>query len=322
MEEELRSAKAKYEESSEDVYRRMLDIKEAESDSIVDLGTFLDAELNYYDRAREVLMQLKRDWPGYVTLRVSVKTIADKHKSATESVAAPRRGPRSRTNTMGSLRNVDEEDLPPLMPIRSRVSSNHVSAQNSPRRELPGFDFSSNLKPTISRNSTFEGPTSLQRDASPASPISSKPRLSRAPTESSILGPGGRLQLLPVRTRDSAPDVFGDENDESTYGDYDSRSASPAPSYASGASRSMSAGWARQDGVMGGGARKMAPPPPPSKTAPPNSAPSSPKPRNPSPATAVPEHNSNNNNNSTSKHNPSSPPLPPPPRQPANNAAN
>ena len=64
MEEELRSQKAKYEESSEDVYRRMLDIKEAEVDSITDLTTFLDAELAYYDRAREVLMQLKRDWPA------------------------------------------------------------------------------------------------------------------------------------------------------------------------------------------------------------------------------------------------------------------
>ena len=59
LEEELRSQKAKYEESSEDVYRRMLDIKEAEVDSIADLTSFIDAELNYYDRAREILLQLK-----------------------------------------------------------------------------------------------------------------------------------------------------------------------------------------------------------------------------------------------------------------------
>lgn len=66
MEEELRSQKAKYEESSEDVYRRMLDIKDAEVDSVTDLSSFLEAELVYYDRCREVLMQLKRDWPAYV----------------------------------------------------------------------------------------------------------------------------------------------------------------------------------------------------------------------------------------------------------------
>lgn len=64
IEEELRSAKAKYEESSEDVYRRMEDIKEAEADSIVDLGSFVEAELKYYDRCRDVLIQLKDNWPG------------------------------------------------------------------------------------------------------------------------------------------------------------------------------------------------------------------------------------------------------------------
>ena len=67
VEEELRSQKAKYEETSEDVYRRMQDIKEAEVDSVADLSAFLDAELSYYDKCRDVLLQLKRDWPaGFV----------------------------------------------------------------------------------------------------------------------------------------------------------------------------------------------------------------------------------------------------------------
>ncbi|KAL0262116.1 hypothetical protein SLS55_003554 [Diplodia seriata] len=64
VEEELRSQKAKYEEASEDVYRRMEEIKEAERDNIEDLTGFLEAELAYHDKCREVLMQLKRDWPG------------------------------------------------------------------------------------------------------------------------------------------------------------------------------------------------------------------------------------------------------------------
>lgn len=63
-EEELRSQKAKYEESNEEVYRRMLDIKEAEVDSVADLSSFLEAELTYYDRCREVLLQLKKEWPA------------------------------------------------------------------------------------------------------------------------------------------------------------------------------------------------------------------------------------------------------------------
>ena len=35
-------------------------------DSVADLGAFVDAELKYYDRCRDVLMQLKQNWPaGY-----------------------------------------------------------------------------------------------------------------------------------------------------------------------------------------------------------------------------------------------------------------
>jgi hypothetical protein len=64
VEEELRSQKAKYEESNDDVYRRMEDIKDAEADSVIDLTAFLEAELNYYDNCRDVLLQLKRDWPA------------------------------------------------------------------------------------------------------------------------------------------------------------------------------------------------------------------------------------------------------------------
>ena len=63
VEEELRAQKAKYEESSEDVFRRMQDIKEAEVDLVHDLTDFLEAELTYYDRCREILLNVKRDWP-------------------------------------------------------------------------------------------------------------------------------------------------------------------------------------------------------------------------------------------------------------------
>jgi predicted transcriptional regulator len=64
IEEELRSQKAKYEESNEDVYRRMLDIKETEVDSIEDLTAFLDAELKYYEHCRDILLQIRKNWPS------------------------------------------------------------------------------------------------------------------------------------------------------------------------------------------------------------------------------------------------------------------
>jgi len=64
VEEELRSQKAKYEETEDDVLRRMQEIKESEGESVADLGTFLDAELAYHEKCREALMQLKSDWPA------------------------------------------------------------------------------------------------------------------------------------------------------------------------------------------------------------------------------------------------------------------
>jgi hypothetical protein len=64
VEEELRSQRTKYEDSNEEVYRRMQDIKEAEVDSVVDLTAFLDAELEYYEQCREVLLRLREEWPA------------------------------------------------------------------------------------------------------------------------------------------------------------------------------------------------------------------------------------------------------------------
>lgn len=64
VEEELRSQKVKYEEASDDVLRRMQDIKEAETDNVMDMGVFLDAQLEYHERSREALLQLKNEWAG------------------------------------------------------------------------------------------------------------------------------------------------------------------------------------------------------------------------------------------------------------------
>lgn len=63
VEEELRAQRIKYEESNEDVLRRMTDIQESEAQSLADLSAFLEAELEYHDRCREALFNLKRQWP-------------------------------------------------------------------------------------------------------------------------------------------------------------------------------------------------------------------------------------------------------------------
>lgn len=64
VEEELRSQKVKYEEANDDVLRRMQDVKDAETDNVMDMGAFLDAQLEYHERSREALLQLKSEWAG------------------------------------------------------------------------------------------------------------------------------------------------------------------------------------------------------------------------------------------------------------------
>jgi hypothetical protein len=64
VEEELRSQKVKYEEANDDVLRRMQDVREAEADNVADMGAFLDAQLEYHERSREALLQLKSEWVG------------------------------------------------------------------------------------------------------------------------------------------------------------------------------------------------------------------------------------------------------------------
>ena len=64
VEEELRSARVKFDEISDDVYRRMQDIKEAEAESVMDMDAFVKAELSYHENCHKALLQLKHEWPA------------------------------------------------------------------------------------------------------------------------------------------------------------------------------------------------------------------------------------------------------------------
>jgi hypothetical protein len=141
------------------------------------------------------------------------------------------------------------EDEPLEPPARPAISSRLPSGQNSPRRELPGFDFSS--RPTMQRAASgFEGPTSLSRNESPVG----MPRLSRVPTEpTAILAATRGVGSLRIGKRDSQiGDVFGDE--QSDY------STEPSSAYER-LEHSRTASFSSQDP-----SKKMPPPPPPSRS--------------------------------------------------------
>lgn len=252
VEEELRSQKAKYEESSEDVLRRMQDIKEAEADSVADLGAFLDAELEYYDRCRDELLRLKRDWPA--------------GQSSQRDTRRPSQ--RSRSNTAHSYneRYPTYEEPPPMPepePVRpsirsqSRVPSSTRHDNRIDNRYDTRDDHSdSPQRPNISRSATFQGPISIHRESTPVSSM----RKATVPHD-----PGAaRAHLRPSnRINTNGSDVFGDPSDDSTLNSgspdrsYGERSVSPATSHGSGASRNASYTLANSTN-----SRKVPPPPP------------------------------------------------------------
>ncbi|KAL2038453.1 hypothetical protein N7G274_008792 [Stereocaulon virgatum] len=256
-EEELRSQKAKYEETSEDVYRRMQDIKEAEADSVADLGAFVDAELKYYDRCRDVLLQLKQDWPAGPLGSDGGET---------------RRVP-SRSNTAHAYSDrfsTVEEEPPPVPEARpsirsTRTTTTHMPAE-LPRKELPGYDFGP-ARPVVNRATTFEGPTQLHRDYSPPT------RVSRVPSDNLIVR-NQRAQLRPLARATPENDLLSDPSDVSTFNSnsspdrsYMERSVSPATSHGSAPSRndSYSTLASATNGNPSLPAKKKPPPPPPSR---------------------------------------------------------
>ncbi|RFU24461.1 hypothetical protein B7463_g11877, partial [Scytalidium lignicola] len=258
VEEELRSQKAKYEESSEDVFRRMQDIKEAETDSVADLGAFLEAELEYHERCREELLRLKRDWPA----------------GATSPPPREQRRPaaRSRSNTAHSynerltIHDEPEPELPARPSIRSQgrvPSSNRLETSTSRmhiRDDYLAPSSPARDRPSYTRSQTFQGPTSIYRESVSGRSTPSQTRNNTIPADVGSL----RAQLRPSTNRlNTGPsDLFSDPSDDSTFNSgspdrsYRERSVSPATSQGS-----LNANYSAHASAN----RKGPPPPPPSR---------------------------------------------------------
>ncbi|KAH6866569.1 hypothetical protein J4E91_008620 [Alternaria rosae] len=251
MEEELRAQKAKYEETSEEVFRRMQDIKESEVDMVQDLTAFLEAELSYYDRCREILLNVKREWP------------------VRDTRAVPSRPARSRSNTAHGYAErfnpVEEEPEPE--PARMTIPKLSSQRSRSPGPEQSPGGYS--LRPSLSRTSTYENNNGY-RDDSPAR------RLSRVPTDSSVIS-SGRTNLRPVRQAsasqqntfaDDYEDDYAPSNGNGYRRDRDRSPPSPDTSSSVGSGRggvmSRAASWS-QAGEQATNGKKAPPPPPPSR---------------------------------------------------------
>lgn len=267
LEEELRSAKAKYEEANEDVFRRMQDIKDGEADSVRDLTRFMDVELDYHERCAEALRQKRAQWSGGGLSPTDSYGARDRDHGAS---AVRRPSNRSRSNTAqsgtynrgggnayadGPVYDDEPEEMPPKrMPIRSqsRVSVNSAASSAAYDPQMPP------ARPSISRASTYGAGAGGERNASLSrtpsntmTPLSVVPPPTHAVNVSSLRG-----QLRPTGARPAAMDVFADDDDTASS-DTPPGSASPATSYGS----STRGGGGSTSALVG----KKAPPPPPSR---------------------------------------------------------
>lgn len=247
LEDELRASKAKYEESSEDVYRRMMDIKEAEADSVRDLGNFLDTELDYYERCAEELRRVKKEWVGS-------QTQASSGSRASDFGCVRRPMNRSYTENEGTERWTGRQDVsdrePTPEPVRMPIRSNRSPPRGTVAPEI--------IRPSMHRAATV---ATYREPPQPPVPEISIRQTSTTPSHVGSL----RNKLRPVsriQTNQSLnPDIFGEDYDTATSSgspEYES----PATSYGS-LSRTTSNNALRHVLTAPTGTTKKAPPPPP-----------------------------------------------------------
>lgn len=229
IEEEVRTNKAKFEESSEDVLRRMQDIKEAEVDNIESLTGFLDAELEYHERCAEELRRVRQNWAGAAVQ-------AQSH--------TPRPAIRSRSNTARSWQqpnhtSVYEEPEHEQEQVRipHRTSPRSRLAPPPPQPPRPG----------MARASTFDGRSSPMTQTPLANLRVPGAPLTRIATDSGHYG----------GSRGGGDDVFADDVSSTSR----SASRSGSPEWADGrTSPATSYGsLSRCTSALG----KKPPPPPP-----------------------------------------------------------
>ncbi|KAF2796310.1 BAR-domain-containing protein [Melanomma pulvis-pyrius CBS 109.77] len=236
VEEELRSQKAKYEESSEDVFRRMQDIKESEVEMVQDLTSFLEAELTYYDRCREILLTVKRDWP------------------VREAKNRPSRS-RSVTTAHGYAERFNPPEEEPV-PEAPRITIPRLNSRNiSPAHDTssPGGYAS---RPAYGRTATFDAASRLQREESPAR------RISRVPTEPTAIM-ASRGSLRPVRRADTFADDY--EDDYASTNSHRRDRSPPSPATSQGSQLSRATSWTASASDLAANGKKAPPPPPPSR---------------------------------------------------------
>ncbi|KND91944.1 hypothetical protein TOPH_03533 [Tolypocladium ophioglossoides CBS 100239] len=200
IEEEMRVCKTKFDDSSEDVLRRMQDIKDTEVESIGALSSLLDAELVYHERAADELRRARQ----------ALSDVSPSAAASQDDIYVPR----TRSNTARSWhathhsQATDADEAPP-MPERTpiqRLASNQVLPPGPPPQPP---------RPSVMRAATF-GARNVSSSANARAPP-----LQRKTTDTAACGGGGE---------DGVTDDESAGSDGASHG-WGNRSASSTTSY-------------------------------------------------------------------------------------------
>ena len=257
----MRTSKAKFEEASDDVLRRMQDIKEAETDNLRELTAFLDAQLDFHDRCADELRRARADLDG---MGISARGGGGYGYGYGSSPPSTRSRKSSYVDRVP--RDIhEEEELElerPRMISRGSVRRPPPEVPSRPAAPSRTASTASSIAPSHASSYSHASRPGLDRGYSGAERQNQQVSSNVANLRSQ-LRPVGRANADPATPRD---DVFGDYEDASSGDDSagsprwggQARSVSPATSMSS---------WSRGSGGGGGAGsfRKAPPPPPPSR---------------------------------------------------------
>lgn len=85
LEDDLRVAKNRYEETSAEVYERAIAIQESDSDQMIALTKFVEIQSTWIDNQKRILDNLKRNWPDLSTLKDTSSNGKTAHEFFAES---------------------------------------------------------------------------------------------------------------------------------------------------------------------------------------------------------------------------------------------
>ncbi|KAK9462911.1 uncharacterized protein V1516DRAFT_671456 [Lipomyces oligophaga] len=173
LDEEVRAQRIKYEETTDDVVRKMQAIRDAESECLTDIVDFFEAECEYYERSNEILLNLRKEWVTEYNINSS---------SGSTAPNTPKISRRARSTSIKSSAFSGDDSSPP--PTSRRPSAKSEISTSSSTSKFSVSDLST---PVLTQASSISSgkfsavlnpnPPRLNRSITEPPPLPAQPRM-------------------------------------------------------------------------------------------------------------------------------------------------